>query len=264
MKKIGLIGFGNMGEALASGLVKKGTYELAVLEKRPDAARNARDKYGIKTFEELKACIEFSDLIILAIKPQDLQELVRSIADEAEGKAFISIAAGVTIKQIRNYLGNKQGQVARFMPTLAAKVGASPLAVSIPQEVEEEFEKTVMDIAEALGTPYPMKEELISAFIGISGSGIAYLFEVIHALSMGGVREGLPYNQSLGIVLDTFEGAAKVLKESQENPAALTAKVTSPAGTTIEGIKALAEGALQDTLMEAVHKAAQRSRELEK
>jgi len=262
MNKIGILGFGNMGEALAAGIVKNlPQTELLVTEARLEAAEKAKAQYGASLYGDMKEMAAASELLILAIKPQDLPSVLDDLAPHVAGKGVISVAAGVKLDFLQKHM--PRTQISRFMPNLAAKVGASPVAVAFPKGTDQGFKESALSIAGAVGSAYEMKEELISAFIGISGSGIAYLFDVVHAMALGGTREGIPYAQSLGIVLDTMAGAAKVLQQTGENPAAMVSKVTSPAGTTIEGVKALAEGKLQDTLMEAVHKAAQRSRDLE-
>ncbi|WP_028974754.1 pyrroline-5-carboxylate reductase [Spirochaeta cellobiosiphila] len=263
MIKIGVIGFGNMGEALTAGMIKNlDPFELLVCSRSKPSVQKASESYNAKIYSDPCDLVEASDFIILSIKPQDMIPMLEKISPYCDNKkGIISVAAGIKLSLLRDYI--KEASLSRFMPNLAAKVGSSPVAVSFPDDTNQNFKDKALSFASAVGKAYEMKEELISAFIGISGSGIAYLFDVIHGLALGGTREGLAYSKSLEIVLDTMEGAAKVLKSNEENPAAMLSKVTSPAGTTIEGVKALAEGKLQDTLMEAVHRAATRSRELE-
>lgn len=149
------------------------------------------------------------------------------------------------------------------MPNLAASAGASVVGVCFSKNAPEELKKAATDLASALGHPLLLAEKQMSAITGLSGSGIAYVFEFVHALAIGGVRNGIPYSESLEAALAVLEGAVAVLRESGVHPQEMVSRVCSPAGTTVEGIVALEEGGFTAAVIEAVTRAAERAAELE-
>lgn len=263
MKKIGIIGFGNMGSALAAGL-KDTEYTLAVSEAKKDRARVAAEQYGLEVYAEKKDLLVFADILVIAVKPQELDSLVDELNSQTalvKGKLAISIIAGRSIEYVMSRL--ELGAMARFMPNLAATVGKAAVGVAYSPEASAEFKKDCINIASAIGKPYELPESLIAAITGLSGSGIAYVFSFIHAMALGGVKTGIPYPKALDIALDTVEGAAAVVRKSGENPIEWLSRVISPAGTTIQGIAALEENAFTHGVMKAVESAARRAKELE-
>ncbi len=262
MKYVGIIGYGNMGEAIAQGLIK-GYPELSIgmLEKNPKRLAAVRDRFPGQIFLDYKDLFTFADVIVLAVKPQDLGILCADIKGLSNGKKIISIIAGKKIDYFRNELDTPF--IARFMPNIAAKVRKSFVAVSFGTEVDEEFKRDCFLIAQAIGTPLEVPEYLLAPVTGLSGSGIAYVFSFIHALALGGTKTGIPYQTALSIALSTIEGAIAMVKEAEEHPVSLLCKVTSPAGTTIEGIQALEDGAFTGTVMKAVERAGDKAKSLE-
>ncbi|MCF6335465.1 MAG: pyrroline-5-carboxylate reductase, partial [Spirochaetales bacterium] len=174
-----------------------------------------------------------------------------------------SIAAGKTIKYFEEKTGSTN--IIRFMPNIAATVGKSIVAVAYGEKSDQEFRHEAMVIADSIGKALPLAESQMSAFTGLSGSGIAYVFSFIHALALGGTEQGIPYNESLEIAIQTVNGATALLSSGmkKENPIELLTRVISAGGTTIAGVKALENGKLTSTVMEAVKKASARARELE-
>ena len=265
MKKIGLIGFGNMGSALAAGL-KDTDYTLAVSEAKKDRARMAAEQYGLKVYAEKKDLLSFADIIVIAVKPQELDSLVDELRSHEliallKDKPAISIIAGRSIEYVMRCL--EPAAVARFMPNLAATVGKAAVGVAYSPESSAEFKEDCINIASAIGKPYELPENLIAAITGLSGSGIAYVFSFIHAMALGGVKTGIPYPKALDITLSTVAGAAALVSQSGENPIEWLNRVVSPAGTTIQGITALEENAFTYGIIRAVESAAQRAAELE-
>ncbi len=265
MKKIGIIGFGNMGSALATGL-KDSEFELAVSELNQDRAGLAAREYGLKVYGEKKEILAYADLLVLAVKPQELDDLMEefhsnSLIPQLKDKEIISIIAGRSIEYISSRL--EPSAVARFMPNLAATVGKAAVGISFSQEATTEFKEDCLKIASALGKPYELPESLMAAMTGLSGSGIAYVFSFIHAMALGGVKTGIPYPKALDISLATVEGAAEVVRRSGENPIEWLSRVISPAGTTIQGVAALEENAFTHGVIQAVERAARRATELE-
>ena len=259
---VGVIGFGNMGEALALGLARKNLcVEVGVFETNAQTLAKAAKQKKLKVHGSLESLVEASSILVLAIKPQDIPSLLARLRPLAHGKSFISIAAGLPSAFFQKELGIDQ--VVRFMPNLAAKVGKSLVGVSPGANCGPAFTEQAMSIAGAVGRAVALPEKLMAAITGLSGSGIAFVFHFVHALAMGGVREGFPYPQALEHVLDTLDGAVALLRETGEHPISFESKVCSPSGTTVEGVKALEKGGFTDAVLEAVSAAARRAHELE-
>lgn len=274
MKSILIIGFGNMGEALVAGLRQRrkelGKHPLTIFIAEKDGKRRsqAQKDYGAMDYGNVlegKPTERQIDLAILAIKPQEIAGVVETYRDLLNGGTpVISLAAGLSLERLGELLPN--AQVIRFMPSLAARVGRAVTAVACPADCDISFKANAMEIAESIGMALEMPESFIPALIGISGSAIAYVYEFIHALALGGVREGFNYELSLRAVLNVMEGATATVRLAEEDglgPEDLVTRVCSPGGTTIEGIRSLHGNSFISTVMEAVSAAASRARELE-
>ncbi|MBN2533662.1 MAG: pyrroline-5-carboxylate reductase [Spirochaetales bacterium] len=260
MKKIGIIGFGNMGGAIAAGLAKAGNFDIQITEKIPEKAVKAEQSYGLNVVQ-LDELITSSDIIVLAVKPQGLSLLFKDIASMTKDKKIISIVAGKTINLFKDHLHTEQ--VARFMPNLAASEGKAFVGVSFGGQADNEFKTDCLAIAQAIGTPLEFPESLMPAVTGLSGSGIAFVFAFIHAMALGGVSCGIAYPDSLMITLKTIGGALAVLEKTKENPVSMLSKVISPAGTTIRGITALEKEGFTYSVIKAVENATARAQEFE-
>jgi pyrroline-5-carboxylate reductase len=261
MKRIGLIGFGYMGSAFAAGLKKNKNFRLAVYELKEERIQLARNKYKLEVLATSKELLTNSDIIILAVKPQELLTLFRDAGAASTGKKFISIIAGKTSAYIQKQLN--AGEVARFMPNLAAQERKALVGISFSESASAEFKQDCLQIALAIGTPCELPESLMPAVTGLSGSGIAFVFSFLHALALGGVEAGIAYPKALDIALATVEGAVAVVKNGGQNPITWLSQVISPAGTTIKGIRALEEQGFTPSVMSAVREAAKRAVELE-
>ena len=260
--RIGILGFGNMGEALAAGLrERQPDCELAVYEKVEAQSRLAAERYGAKVCATLAEIAAASEILIVAVKPQNTDELLAGLKSVSRGARVISIVAGKRIAYFQERLGTDQ--VVRFMPNLAAREGKAAVGVSCATTVQADFRSQALQIAESVGIAVEVGEELLAAITGISGSGLAYAFAFVHAMALGGVQAGLSYPTALAVSLEVAEGAVALLKKSGEHPIGLLSKVTSPGGTTIAGVRALEEGGFTATVMDAVVRASQRARELE-
>ncbi len=267
MKNIGIIGFGNMGEALTRGLLKHpGDYTVSITEKDGSRIAVARERYGLLVFKQLPKLIEESDIVIIAVKPQDtiklfeeLKVIKKSLATGKRG--IISVVTGRKIEECRDYFGINN--VARFMPNIAAKTGKAIVGLSINETADEDFEKECTKIANCIGEAFPIPEKLMAAMTGISGSGIAYVLQFIHAMAYGGVASGISYENSLKIVTKVVEGALSLLNNNNRAPIQLITEIASPAGTTVEGLKFLEGNAFTYSVMEAVKKATDKAKELE-
>lgn len=261
MARISVIGAGNMGGAFAEALSKRKDISLCIYDScRPCADKIAGTKANVTVLDSMDQA-RGSDVVVIAVKPQVLPQIYDQLSALKPG-FFISIAAGVTLEELTKNLTSEK--VVRFMPNIAAKIGHAVTAVAYSPALSSDERKMAMDIALSVGTAFELEESLFSAFIGISGSGIAYMFEMMHQMAMGGVRQGIPYPKALSIVADTMLSAANLQKETGKNAVELEAMVCSAKGTTIEGVAALTEGGFGAALINAVTAAARKSEELEK
>ena len=258
---VGIVGFGNMGKAIAEGLRKRKpqvrlfAYDKATVQ-TADAAHY--DVHVCSTTAEI--CAE-SDLLVIAVKPQNTDELLADLRSHIARTGVLSIVAGRSISYLRLGLGT--GRVVRCMPNLAATIGKALVGITIPSDIDHEMRSSALEVAASMGTAVELPEELLAAVTGVSGSGIAFVFAFVHAMALGGTRAGLSYDTAMRSAVKVLEGACALLEDSGENPIALMSKVASPAGTTIAGIKALEERGFTAAVMEAVERAAQRANELE-
>lgn len=264
--KIGFIGGGNMAEAIIKGLLSGSVPPENITVAEPVEERRAylSDTYGIATTEDNSCTVSFGEVIILAVKPQISHSALRGIAgDVAAGRLFISIMAGVKTSSIEAALP-KGVRVIRVMPNTPALVLAAASAVSPGTNATPADVELALSIFNLLGTACTVEEKLLDAVTGLSGSGPAYVFTFIEALSDAGVKNGLPRDISTRLAVQTVFGSAKLMLESREHPALLKEKVTSPGGTTIAGLQALEQGGFRGLVMGAVESATVRSAELGK
>ncbi len=257
--RITIIGTGNMGSAIARALSTT-DHQIDVYDTVSEKAEELAAECGnIGTLPSIKGA-SGSDAVILAVKPQVLPGLYQ-VLREIETDLWISIAAGVPLSVLEDHLGT--GNVVRFMPNIAAGAKKAVTAIAAGNGVPAEGRELAFEIAGTFGTSYFLPESLFPAFIGISGSGIAFIFEMMHYMALGGVRAGIPYPDALSIVRDTMMSAATIQKSSGKNAIDLETMVTSAAGTTIEGVKKLQDRNLGAAVMAAVDAAVDKSIELE-
>lgn len=266
-KKVGIIGGGKMGEVLLSGLVSRKLVPAKdIMVSDAVAARLAELKKTrrVQVTPDNTKAVRHGDIIILAVKPQNMAEVLEGIAGAVGGdKLVISIAAGIPAGFIEARLG-KEARVIRVMPNTPALIGAGAAALAPGKKATAADLAVARQIFDSVGITVVVKEDLMDAVTGLSGSGPAYGFLIIEALADAGVRMGLGRDIALKLSAQTLFGAAKLCLESGKHPAELKDMVTSPGGTTIAGLKALEEGRLRATLMAAVEAAALRSQELGK
>lgn len=260
-----LVGAGNMGGALLRGIVQQELVPAANIRVVDPAAPRLEElagELGVKTATSFPADIGEADVIILAVKPHVLPEVLDELRPEARAEQLvISIIAGVDTEFIRGRLGT-EGPVIRVMPNLAATVGASASALA-GQASDREFELAA-ELFRSVGEVVRVEESQIDAVTGLSGSGPAYVFTVIEALADGGLDMGLPRPVALKLAAQTVLGAARLMLESGEHPAVLRDRVMTPGGTTVAGHRQLEKGKLRHALMAAVEAATRRARKLKK
>ena len=261
MKSIGIVGYGIMGEAFAVGFLRKlpkvSLLVHDVKQERRDAAKRER---GISVAASASEVLQGSDLSVLSIKPQDFAGFAADVKGAARGRPVITILAGRRIEAVAESLGTDQ--VARFMPTLAALKGASMVGVSFHPQAGAAMREDALSLAAALGTALEIPESLMSAMTGVSGSGLAFVLQFVHGMAQGGVAAGFDYKTALAVAVAGLEGAASLLKDGA-HPMELASRVTSPAGTTIQGVRALEKAGFTAAVMEAVEAAARKAAEFE-
>ncbi|MDD3043009.1 MAG: pyrroline-5-carboxylate reductase [Methanosarcinaceae archaeon] len=266
-KKLGFIGAGKMGSALMQGIIKAGIVQPAQIGASDlyEPGLNAlRDELGIRVSTDNIPIIRDSDIIVLAVKPQILGAVLEKLRPEIDSsKLVISIAAGVPLETYEKALP-KGCRVIRVMPNIAATVSEAASGIAPGTNASPEDLEIALELFSAVGTAVRTPEHLMDAVTGLSGSGPAFIFPVIEALADGGVYEGLDRKSALTLAAQTVLGAAKMVLETGLHPGELKDMVTSPAGTTIQGVHVLEEAGIRAAFMNAVIRASERSKELGK
>ena len=263
--KIGFLGAGKMATALARGFVRAGLVSAQnIIASDPIAPALARfgEEVGARTTGFNPDVLKFADILILSVKPDQILALLGEIRPGLTDKhLLISIAAGVPLARLEANLPEGT-RLIRVMPNTPALVGASASAYATGKNALTEDGALAQKLFSAVGLAFPVKEALLDAVTGLSGSGPAYAFAIIEALSDGGVASGLPRDVALKLAAQTLLGSAKMLLETGLHPGVLKDMVTSPGGTTIEGLHELEKGGLRGILMNAVRAAAEKSKKL--
>jgi pyrroline-5-carboxylate reductase len=263
--KIGFLGAGKMATALARGFLhaKLVTPKQLFAADPADASRKQfAAATGAKTVASNRAAAQAANILILATKPdQTAAALAEISAAFTKNHLLISIAAGVTLAKLENNLP-PNARVIRVMPNTPALVGAGASGLAPGKHATAADGELAQRLLSAIGLALPVKENLLDAVTGLSGSGPAYVYQFIEALSDGGVASGLPRDVATKLAAQTVLGAAKMVLETGQHPGALKDQVASPGGTTIEGLHELEKGKLRATVMNAVRAATEKSKKL--
>ena len=265
-KRIGFLGAGNMAEAIINGLIKSGQVkgsEISASDKNIERLNVIVEGYGIEGHNKNFEVARRSDVIIVAVKPQVIKPVLNEISDEiGPDKLIISIAAGIGIKQIASNL--KEGaKIVRVMPNTPALVLSGVSALCPGKGVSKDQMELATAIFDAVGETVTVEDEgLMDAVTGLSGSGPAFVYTFIEAMSDAGVKAGLPRTTANILATQTVLGSAKVVSELKRHPGELRDMVTSPGGTTIAGMGKLEEKGFRSAVMSAVEAAVRRSKEL--
>src|SRR5260370_12022009 len=263
-KSIGFVGAGNMAEAMIRGLRRGKVFapgQVTASAPREERQRELSEKYAIHVTKENREAAAQS-IVVLSVKPQILGKVLDEISDSVRAEALvISIAAGVPVAAIQAKLRTGT-RVVRAMPNTPALVDAGAAAIARGEPAHESDLEDPQRIFDAVGLTVVLDETLLDAVTGLSGSGPAYVFLILEALSDAGVKVGLSRRTSQLLAAQTLLGSAKMLLETNEHPGKLKDMVTSPGGTAITGLHTLENGGLRTTLMNAVEAATRRSREL--
>jgi len=260
---IGCIGAGAMGSALLKRLAAQGgADDLIAFDIDEGKADALASSMGIRAAQSAQECASGSDVVIVAVKPGTVPSVCAAIKDVlARNKVIVSIAAGVTLRELESILGREKA-IVRAMPNTPALVGEGMTVLSPNTSTEDASISRVEGIFSSLGRVMILPETLMDAVTGLSGSGPAFVFTFISALADAGVKLGIPRDKALVLAAQTVFGAAKYALESGEDPALLRGRVASPGGTTIEGIHVLERSGFAGIVMDAVEQAALKSKKL--
>lgn len=263
---IGFIGAGQMARALASGFVTAGLVPGSRIV-AADPFEAAKNEFkvavaGSRVADSNPQVAREADIVFLATKPQQLAAALADLQSEAAGKLVVSIAAGVTLKSLSERL--PQARLVRVMPNTPCLIGQSASGYCVGPRATADDGELVSQLLGAVGLAFAVEEKLLDAVTGLSGSGPAFVYVMIEALSDGGVRMGLPRDIALALAAQTVRGAAQMVLETGEHPGVLKDRVASPGGTTIAGLQSMESRGVRGALIEAVEAATRRSIELGK
>jgi len=265
--KIAFIGAGTMGEAMIKGLLAKGTAkpaEIAACDVKQARLDEVVARYGVTPYASMHEAVTGAQLIVISVKPQDLRDVVNDLKTHLPPEAVIlSIAAGVPMSTLRQ--GFDHRYIVRSMPNMPAQIGEGITVWTATPEVTKEQKELVGKVLGSLGKEiYVANEDYVDMATAVSGSGPAFVFLVIEALIDAGVHVGLPRAISEKLALETIVGSAHAVQRTGKHPAELRNMVTSPGGTTTEGLKRLEAGGLRHLFLEAVLAAYEKAKALGK
>ena len=264
--KIAFIGGGNMGEAMLAAILEKGLStpeDISAGDIREERRQYLKDKYGVAVAENNVEVIGGKDVIILAVKPQNLSEVMADLKGCLEpAQLVISIIAGARINTMSQ--GLNHNCIVRVMPNTPALVREGMSVISHESGIDERSLEVVKLIFSFLGRVLVLPEKLMDAVTAISGCGPAYGFSLIQAMADGGVRMGIPREEALILSAQTILGSAKMVLENESEPITLREKVTSPGGSTIEAVHILEKNGFAGIVMDAIEAAKVKSEHLGK
>ncbi len=262
-KKIGIIGCGNMGGAILYGALESGILpkENTYVYDISPAMMEKAEKWGVHLAADDEDVCKNADIILLAVKPQNAAEALSMCRNALDGKAVMSIVAGVTVKRLRNMIAGTP-RVLRIMPNTPAMVYEGAFALCSDNDFTAEELDNAASIYETIGVVEMIPEHLIDAVCGLSGGGPAYAAMFIEAMADGGVKQGLPRATAYRLAAQTCLGTAKMILEKGIHPGELKDMVTSPGGTTIEGCEALEKGGMRAAVIDCVNVATEKSKKL--
>ena len=267
-KCIGFIGAGNMASSLAGGLIAKGydANSIIMSDLNENALTTARESLGVKTSQDNNDVLAIADIVVLAVKPQVMKVVAEGLANTIHQRTplIISIAAGITVESMSTWFGGDLA-IVRCMPNTPALVQTGATGLYANSQVNEEQKTLAKNILDSVGIAlWVNKESDIDAVTALSGSGPAYYFLVMEAMIAAGEKLGLDPEISRQLTLQTALGSAQMAITSEDEPAILRKKVTSPGGTTERALEILQEGGLVNLFDRALEGARNRSLELSK
>ena len=266
-KVIGFIGSGNMGGAMLGGIVRSKFTEkenIWVSDKNEAQLNKVEEMYGVHTTKDNCEVAKYADIIILAVKPNIYDIVMKEISSVVKDNAVvITIAAGITMKHTKDVFG-KEIKVVRCMPNTPAFVNESMSAIVPDITLSDEEVKEIKEMFESFGKCEIVSESMMDAVTAVSGSSPAYVFMMIEAMADAAVLEGMPRNQAYTFAAQAVLGSAKMALESKKHPGELKDMVCSPAGTTIDAVQKLEEKGFRSAIIEAMQVCAEKSKKMTK
>jgi len=267
MKTIVFAGAGSIAEAMISGIVEQGSIKaeniFVMNRSNKDKLISLNNEYGVSIVCAEKKALATADLIILAMKPIDIENGMKNLFPYVGNKtAILSVMAGVSIQTIENGLGARP--IARAMPNTSAAIGKSATAVAWNKAMNVDMKNLVFDLLEAIGIVKEVEEDKLHTVTALSGSGPAYFYYLAEALEEAAITSGLSKDTARALIIQTFEGASAMLKDTGIEPAQLRKNITSPGGTTEAGLAVLEARAFKEIVAECFQHAEKRAIDLGK
>ncbi len=256
MVKIGFIGCGNMASAMIGGILEKGLYpreEIIVSNKTKEGAARSAGKFGVKATLDNREVAQGARVLILSVKPQFYEEVLTQISPcLTSGHLLVGIAPGKTIQWLKEHCTGQVPSVARMMPNTPAMVGEGMTAIAAEDDVDPKDLELLCTLAQSIGISQVIPERLMDAAGAVGGCSPAFVYLFIEALADAGVAEGMPRPMAYRFAAQAVLGSARMLLETGKHPGELKDMVTSPGGTTIQGIRALEKYGMRSAVFEAV------------
>lgn len=264
-QRIGLIGLGNMGSAILQGILASKAVpasQFYIYDINPEATEILKQQHDVNVLETVKEVAKVSDIVFIAVKPNNVSEILTEIQKELKkSTVVVSIAAGITIKMIEALIGYEQ-KIIRVMPNTPALVNSAMCSLTANTEVSPTELATVRTLLDCIGLTEILPEYQIHSATGVSGSGPAFVFMFIEALADGAVKGGMPRKQAYKFAAQTVMGSAKLMLKTGKHPGELKDMVCSPGGTTIDGVQVLEDKAFRSAIIDAVEACINRSKAL--
>ncbi|MFB5265389.1 pyrroline-5-carboxylate reductase [Paenibacillus enshidis] len=262
-------GAGSLAESLIKGMIARHVVwpEGITVTNRSNAARllELKTRYGVLTQNDKadkEELLRRAPIIVLAMKPKDAGAALKAMGPLlSENQLLISVIAGLSIRTMQQLLGRNQ-PIARTMPNTSSSIGLGATGITFSKEISPEQRTSVLQMFESVGTVTIVDEDKMEILTGISGSGPAYVYYLMEAMMAAGIRGGLTAEQCRELTVQTVLGAARMVQQTEEEPSALRAKIMSPNGSTIAALQKLDEGDFFETVISAVYRSAERSREM--
>ena len=262
-KKLAVVGGGQMGRALVGGIVASDVVpseEIILIDPHVETCLWWQENYPSIQISSLAEALTKCEVVLLAVKPNQLEHVIEEHEGQWQGKLVISIAAGISLDDLCNWIGHTR--VARVMPNTPSLVRQGASGYCCGADVNEDDRGWIQSVLDSVGFAVEVSESQMDAVTGLSGSGPAYVCMIIESLADGGVLAGLPRPMAMKLATQTVLGTATMIAETQRHPGELKDAVASPGGTTIEAISVLEQSGLRSALIEAVAASADRSREM--
>ncbi len=263
--KIGFIGSGNMATALVKGFIASGNVredDITISDKLEISLKKWEGREIVTTCENKKV-FERSDIVIFAVKPNVLPDVLKESKRLAKGKILVSIAAGVTLETMQDILG-KEAKIVRAMPNTPAQVGCGMTVLSPNNNIAAEETESIKALFEGAGNALILEEKYINAATALHGSSPAYVYMLVDAMADCGVRYGIPKNISIQLAAKAVEGSAKMILETKKHPSELKDAVCSPGGTTIAAVLELEKNGFSSSVTQAIDACVTKAEEMSK